>query len=253
MRDKRTPCDSGETSCTASVCDTTGNDEGLHGLVCTSNQEGKQALTNVNDWASITGVSATCPDGMWALWGFSWYYTTSHTSGDGGCMRDRTERNCVGTNLTVPEWGSTTIENPAYACSSAACDRGGTNAHTLNMMCVCLPGFALQNATEGCLPCPLGTQPDENRTLCVPCEAGTYCSRPDRAALQCGNATVYCPEGSDQPLAVGVGNYSTGGANETMTAQVVCEVSWAGRGRLVSVHCWLTRPPMRATGGIWLP
>ena len=48
---------------------------------------------------------------------------------------------------------------------------------------------------------------------------GYYCVAGTTAAVPCGSAAVYCPQGSAAPMAVLAGYFSAGGANTTVQNQ----------------------------------
>jgi len=214
-------CEPGLDSCGWEGCDTVGNDEGFSGIVCSDEATGAlEAFTVQGSTGEVTG---SCPTGMWALWGYNWHFTTN-TALDcdaGCCQRSVTGRDCVA--QTYSAWGETLV-NPAGQCSGAACNHGGSEAQTLQMLCVCLPGHARLDPSGGCDPCDLGQRPDENRESCVDCAEGTYCSRPDREALPCGGNDVYCPPKTHTPITVSTGYYSVGGTPMNRTGQAPCRV-----------------------------
>ncbi|CAB1097353.1 unnamed protein product [Ectocarpus sp. CCAP 1310/34] len=106
---------------------------------------------------------------------------------------------------------------------------------------LCEPGFFCEKGRKE--PCPAGTfqwkYGESSRASCLPCKppnprllpdvamntkAGYYCppgesASPSLAAalVACGNPTVFCPEGSVEPVPVRAGFYSVGGGSEGNT------------------------------------
>ncbi|CAM9410937.1 unnamed protein product [Ectocarpus sp. 12 AP-2014] len=102
---------------------------------------------------------------------------------------------------------------------------------------LCEPGFFCEKGRKE--PCPAGTfqwkYGESSRGSCLPCKAGYYCppgesASPSLAAalVACGNPTVFCPEGSVEPVPVRAGFYSVGGGLEgnTRVSQVLCEAGY---------------------------
>ena len=79
---------------------------------------------------------------------------------------------------------------------------------------VCPRGFYCIDGTK--YPCPAGRyggQVMETNSSCTGvCRAGSYCPPASTRVRQhgCGNASVYCPEGSEAPTRVSTGHYTVG-------------------------------------------
>ena len=78
-------------------------------------------------------------------------------------------------------------------------------------------------------PCPAGSYGNttglSSSSCNGPCAPGYYCAIGSTSSTQfpCGNASVYCPEGSGLPLPVAIGYYSLGGpSSQQQSQQAVC-------------------------------
>ena len=222
MDTNRETCAPGFSDCTNVPCNTYGNDEAWIGLYCTEEPVG--AIAVVDDTQGNAATSAQCPDGMWALWAFNWYYSPSNSldchDHDGCCQRTVAGRAC--NTASYIAWGET-LTNPALQCGGDSCTDSNAGSNTLNLMCVCLPGFARLDPSGGCTACELGQRPTEHRESCRDCDAGTYCPRPDLDAEQCGGNHVFCPSKSSAPTPVTDGYYTTGGTPLNRTGQQPCD------------------------------
>ena len=56
---------------------------------------------------------------------------------------------------------------------------------------------------------------------CAGCVAGSFCPQNSSALRPCGNSSVFCAVNSSEPMAVGLGNYSSPSVNAV--EERVCE------------------------------
>ena len=81
------------------------------------------------------------------------------------------------------------------------------------------------------VPCPAGrygsTVGSINDHCTGSCLAGYYCPTASTSPEQyeCGDDNVFCPSGSDAPIAVDIGHYTTGGTDVTRSNQAACGVT----------------------------
>ena len=215
MDTARSLCTPGETSCTHPSIDTTGDDEGFIGLLCTPDDT--SAFAVVNSFGRESTLYNYCPSGMWAIFNFG-----VQTTGDfdvASCQDDVSGRTC--TSQTYSLYGNT-YTNPAYRCQINSCDGGTADTKQLNTLCMCLPGHYRTGDT--CTKCPLGTIETSWMTECQPCPASFYCPDPAMGMQYCGSDQYYCPGGTSARLTVSVGYYSTGKSSAYRTGQSICEV-----------------------------
>jgi hypothetical protein len=72
------------------------------------------------------------------------------------------------------------------------------------------------------------------------CDAGFVCAPGSSSPtpLACGGSQYFCPQGSAVASVVGVGNYTTGGVNDsTRTSQVVCPSPSDSSSNGTAVYC----------------
>ena len=212
-------CTPATGSCAMESCALSDNSMYLF-AVCMDDSLISNALVAVSDHEGTAATSASCPTGMWAVYAYNHHHSTGFTCGDGCCMRDVSGRKCDDSTYTL---GATSITNPAATCSGSSCNDDGTDFNSLGLLCLCLPGHAV-DAGGGCAPCSLGTRPSIDMASCEPCAAGHYCARQDGDETECG-AGNYCPESSSSPTPITPGYYGTGGGSTTRTGQAPCEVS----------------------------
>ena len=91
----------------------------------------------------------------------------------------------------------------------------------------CSPGQYSVDGAAACVPCPGGFYGNATALpspLCSgQCPAGYYCPVATVVPRSCGNASVYCSQGSLAPVVVTPGYYTTGGATSaTQTQQNEC-------------------------------
>ena len=211
-------CTPGDTSCLqATTCNSYGDDERATFGYCVHANVSAFTVRSANNINTL--ASETCPTGMWALYGYAWHYGSGFDSGDIGCMRATSDRHCDTAEYQI---ANRTRTNPAVTCNAPACDADGSDANSLGMLCMCLPGHVRDD--WGCSPCGLGQRPNADMLECEDCKAGTYCPAPDRRAYDCGSNDVYCPAATWHPVNVSNGYYTTGGSNVTRTGQTICPV-----------------------------
>ena len=134
--------------------------------------------------------------------------------------------------------------------SKSLCDAGtfsGTRGAKLACQS-CVPGkYQPGRGRDSCLPCNAGEYSSQPKsTTCTKCNSGRYgvgnqlrtsgsCTGPCRAGYfcpqgstsetqnKCGSVNVFCPLGSSAARPVSTGHYTTGGDEETRSAQKKCE------------------------------
>lgn len=78
----------------------------------------------------------------------------------------------------------------------------------------CAPGSAAKEGSTSCTSCAAGKFASQvGATTCEPCPAGYFCPPASQSPELCGtpgDPAVYCPEGSDRPVAVPFGQYGIG-------------------------------------------
>jgi hypothetical protein len=147
-----------------------------------------------------TGVRTPCPAGTFndqegvstleGCFNCSMGYTCSMAS------TTPTQHECGGTDVFCPV-GSTT---PTRVSSGYRTVGGGPKTRVAQVPCG--PGAYCPGDGNSYL-CPAGTfAAFPGHARCRPCAAGYYCDRGSRSATQhpCGNASLFCPPGSEQPL-----------------------------------------------------
>ena len=141
---------------------------------------------------------------------------------------------CGNASVYCPE-GSTT---PTFATPGQLTI--GPTTDTCNGTTLCPASQYCVNGTA--MPCPagrFGCATGLGKADCNgPCAPGFVCpsASDNNHVAPCGNASVYCPEGSSVPRTVGTGNYSIGGPTpEQRSGEAVCPLgSYCVDGTLVS-------------------
>ncbi|KAL7555220.1 hypothetical protein ACHAWF_018965 [Thalassiosira exigua] len=152
---------------------------------------------------------------------------------------------CGNSSVFCPEGSKlpSTVEDGYYSATEnevlVADYYAGPNA-TQQVQLECEIGFYCKGGVK--YNCPAGTfgvmTGAQDESDCEPCQAGYYCPShpgpPTKSETQvpCGDAFLFCPEGSSEPLNVEMGHYSiteSAESKESMdsshlrTAQVLCE------------------------------
>ena len=215
MNTARSLCTPGASSCSHPSIDSSGNDEGFIGLVCSSQTH--TAFATVNSFGRELTYYNHCPSGMWAVFNFG--LQTSSDFDSVTCQDDVSGRTCTSETYSLR---GTTYTNPAHRCQINHCDGGFADTKQLNTLCMCLPGH-YKSGSE-CKQCSLGKRPNAAMTGCEKCPAGYYCSSPAEGPTACGSNKYYCPTGSSSRKTASSGYYTTGGGSSTRTGQSICQV-----------------------------
>jgi hypothetical protein len=146
-------------------------------------------------------IGSYCPDGIEKV---------QCPAGSYGATQGLTHRECSGPCLPghyCPQGSSLATER---VCPKGESSGSSLITHSLSL------DFPGRYGAEFGLSSPLCSGP---------CEAGYYCPQGSTIAApeECGSSSVYCPEGSFQPMAVTKGYYSAGGSASTRTHQLQCE------------------------------
>ena len=229
------------------------------GTLCV-HQGSKTRVTVPDGWFSQPeGDNATlrynqswCPLGCYCTGGIR----QACPAGSYGDQQGLSSRSCSGECDSGYYCDAASSSRQQHPCGSAAvfCTPGssaptiadtgvytiGLSIETRNATAPCHAGNYCVNGTEyqcpaGWFGCATGLRSSNCSGLCAP---GYYCpiGSASNNEFACGNASVYCPEGSSVPLPVGIGNYSTGGATAAAASmQAPCTVgSYCQDGQRVS-------------------
>ena len=122
-----------------------------------------------------------------------------------------------------------TIANKCLPCLHG---RFGSSYDLTHPLCTgpCPKGFFCPVGTakpsQKCAPGRYGDVSGSKNSRCSgPCSPGFFCpsGSTNSRERQCGNVTLYCPQGAGGPLQVSLGYYTVGGGSRTRTGQQVCE------------------------------
>ena len=175
-------------------------------------------------YGNTTGLSSSSCSGPCAP---GYYCTIGSTSS--------TQFPCGNASVYCPSGSSTPlVATPGQlTVGGTPTNRSGTVMCDSSQYCVNGTTFPCPPGRFGCAT-GLGS-PDCNG----PCAQGFYCpaGSDSNHATPCGNASVYCPEGSGLPLPVAIGYYSLGGPSlEQQSQQAVCPSgSYCVNGTMVCV------------------
>lgn len=136
---------------------------------------------------------------------------------------DSFERYCGGNNW----WCSTGSTKPTKV-SKGYYSLGGTELSRLSQKECEIGFYCVEGVRYACPPGRIGNTTGLFTDLCSgPCPKGFYCPNYGSAnGIPCGNASVYCPEGSIEPAKVSLGYYSIGEGLDKSTEQHVAPVGW---------------------------
>ncbi len=103
--------------------------------------------------------------------------------------------------------------------SCEMCMPGMERPHTQLVCTECRSGFISPSAGRAyCDPCPDGMY-SFNKTTCLECPEGFFCSRGTSYPQKCNNSDQYCPRGSSNPVSASAGTYTNGRRTKAVTCE----------------------------------